>query len=55
MLSYFFIVGFIASLKSMLKEMNTVWKHKTKDVLKRVSNSSMIIKVNLSDLLILKV
>ena len=52
---YFIIVGFIALLKSMTNEMNTTWKDKTKDDLKRVSKSSMRMKIKLSDLFILKV
>ena len=51
----FFIVGFIALLKSMTNEMNTTRKYKTKDDLKRKSKLSMKMKVKLSDLLILKV
>ena len=51
---YFIIEGFIVSLKYIPNEMNTVWKHKTKDDLKRVSKLLMRMKDSLSDLLIFK-
>ena len=46
---YFIIVGFITLLKYMLNEINTFWKYKTKDDLKRKSRSSVRMKINSSD------
>ena len=52
---YFIIVGIIASLKYTLNKMNTIQKYKAKDDLERMNKASMRMKVNISDLLILKI